>query len=136
MKLFQRSILLAALFLGACSSAEPAPQAGGGEIEQADEAAPTLDPIEPQETAAEVPTADGPAKNTGETIAATEAEAPPKATEPSPSEEEANTPEPAPTVEPTAVTVEEPAINGPYEKTYFRGSANAPVTLIDYSDFL
>lgn len=43
-------------------------------------------------------------------------------------------------VEPTATlapTVEEEvAFNGPYENTYFRGSAAAPVTLIDYSDFL
>jgi len=136
MKLFQRSVLLAALFLGACNSAEPAPQTGGGEPEQADEATPILEPIEPQETAAEVPTAAGPAKNSEETIAATEAEAPPEATELSPSEAEAETPEPAPTVEPTAVPVEEPTINGPYEKTYFRGSGSAPVTLIDYSDFL
>ena len=28
------------------------------------------------------------------------------------------------------------AINGVYENSYFRGSADAPVTLIDYSDFL
>ena len=27
-------------------------------------------------------------------------------------------------------------INGVYENSYFRGSADAPVTLIDYSDFL
>lgn len=44
------------------------------------------------------------------------------------------------TVEPTATlapTVEEETIfNGLYENTYFRGSAAAPVTLIDYSDFL
>ena len=43
-------------------------------------------------------------------------------------------------VEPTATlapTAEEEAIfNGPYENTYFRGSAAAPVTMIDYSDFL
>lgn len=35
---------------------------------------------------------------------------------------------------------EEPAanvqVNGPYEQTYFRGRADAPVTMIDYSDFL
>jgi hypothetical protein len=44
------------------------------------------------------------------------------------------------TVDPTATlapTAEEETIfNGPYENTYFRGSAAAPVTLIDYSDFL
>jgi hypothetical protein len=41
--------------------------------------------------------------------------------------------EPA-TVEPEPV--EASAVNGPYEGTYFRGSADAPVTMIDYSDFL
>ena len=45
-----------------------------------------------------------------------------------------------PTAEPIATIVltpeEEVVFNGPYENTYFRGSATAPVTLIDYSDFL
>lgn len=65
-------------------------------------------------------------------------------------------PEPAtaaPTAETAAETVAEPTaeavadapepepaeaadVNGPYEGTYFRGSADAPVTMIDYSDFL
>jgi hypothetical protein len=62
-------------------------------------------------------------------------------------------PEPAtPTAIPTATTVEETIVvetveveasptietivNGQYENTYFRGSETAPVTLIDYSDFL
>jgi hypothetical protein len=43
-------------------------------------------------------------------------------------------------IEPTATLVasagEEAIFNGPYENTYFRGSAVAPVTMIDYSDFL
>jgi hypothetical protein len=45
-----------------------------------------------------------------------------------------------PSMEPE--TLVEPApdppvqVNGPYENTYFRGSADAPVTLVDFSDFL
>ncbi len=42
--------------------------------------------------------------------------------------------DPTTTLAPTAE--EETIFNGPYENTYFRGSAAAPVTLIDYSDFL
>jgi hypothetical protein len=54
----------------------------------------------------------------------------------------------SPVIEPTEVTAIEPTatlvtsagekanFNGPYENTYFRGSAAAPVTMIDYSDFL
>ncbi len=34
---------------------------------------------------------------------------------------------------PTSLPVE---INGQYENTYFRGLATAPITMIDYSDFL
>lgn len=28
------------------------------------------------------------------------------------------------------------AVNGPYEQTFFRGRSDAPITMIDYSDFL
>ena len=62
-------------------------------------------------------------------------------------------PEPAtPTAIPTSTPPAEPAVtatveveppptaeavvNGQYENTYFRGSESAPVTLVDYSDFL
>lgn len=34
---------------------------------------------------------------------------------------------------PTSEPVE---VNGPYENTYYRGLATAPITMIDYSDFL
>lgn len=52
--------------------------------------------------------------------------------------------EPAPAPPPTEAATAEPApsptealvYNGPYEQTYFRGAAGAPVTIIDYSDFL
>jgi hypothetical protein len=49
---------------------------------------------------------------------------------------------PTATVEPEATlqhdssTDEAVAFNGVYENSYFRGSADAPVTIIDYSDFL
>ncbi len=42
--------------------------------------------------------------------------------------------EPEALVEPTIVQPVQ--VNGSYESTYFRGSADAPVTLIDFSDFL
>jgi cytoskeletal protein RodZ len=54
------------------------------------------------------------------------------------------TTEPTTTVEPMDVEPsqepespeEEAQVNGLYENTYFRGSTDAPVTLIDFSDFL
>lgn len=41
-----------------------------------------------------------------------------------------------PTGQPVATVEQAVAVNGAYENSYFRGSADAPVTLIDYSDFL
>jgi hypothetical protein len=45
-----------------------------------------------------------------------------------------------PGIEPETLVVPEPdqplQVNGSYESTYFRGSADAPVTLVDFSDFL
>ncbi len=50
-----------------------------------------------------------------------------------------------PVITPTEAVVTEVAesspnetseFNGQYENTFFRGSSNAPITLIDYSDFL
>ena len=37
---------------------------------------------------------------------------------------------------PDTPTSQAVVFNGSYENTYFRGSSNAPITLIDYSDFL
>jgi len=37
---------------------------------------------------------------------------------------------------PDTPTIQAAVINGPYENTYFRGSSSAPITMIDYSDFL
>jgi outer membrane protein TolC len=63
--------------------------------------------------------------------------------EPTPTEAQAVTEiEPETAVsEPTAAPAEqvptaEVQINGRYESTYFRGSETAPITMIDYSDFL
>lgn len=50
-------------------------------------------------------------------------------------EPEAATAEPSPTTEPPTATAA-PQINGQYEETYYRGLATAPITMIDYSDFL
>ena len=62
---------------------------------------------------------------------------------PTASPEALSTPQPVATPTEIKVTevVETPTspptvINGQYENTYFRGSATAPITLIDYSDFL
>ena len=52
------------------------------------------------------------------------------------SEPETVAPEPTASEAETAPPVEASQINGTYEQTYFRGSATAAVTMIDYSDFL
>lgn len=63
-------------------------------------------------------------------------------TELSPTQAQAEEPATAPlpteaaTAEPVPSPTETVVFNGPYEQTYFRGSAGAPVTIIDYSDFL
>lgn len=48
--------------------------------------------------------------------------------------------DPSPTAAPTealATATSEPVlVDGPYEQTFFRGRADAPLTMIDYSDFL
>ena len=56
---------------------------------------------------------------------------PPPAEQPPTDQPPADQPPTAPP--PTTAAV---SFNGSYEGTYFRGSPNAPVTLIDYSDFL
>ena len=75
---------------------------------------------------------------------------PEPAFEPEPvAQEEVAEPTAEPTAEPPTLTVEpdltrQPetpveetvAFNGFYENSYFRGSADAPVTILDYSDFL
>lgn len=44
--------------------------------------------------------------------------------------------EPSPIAPPEPTETSAPAFNGEYEGTYFRGLATAPITMIDYSDFL
>jgi hypothetical protein len=41
-----------------------------------------------------------------------------------------------PTATPLPAATATVMVDGPYEGTYFRGFADAPITLIDYSDFL
>lgn len=55
---------------------------------------------------------------------------------PGPTVNPQNTPEASSLADPELAPTEGVVINGQYDKTYFRGSASAPVTIIDYSDFL
>jgi hypothetical protein len=113
--------LLMALLVAACSQAtEPATTE------------PAADPATTAPVAADEPVA--PTRAATESAPATE---PAQATVEKPEnaqQQPTNLPaEPSVTVPPpTEVAV----FNGAYENTYFRGSETAPVTLIDYSDFL
>ena len=79
------------------------------------------------------PMATEPAEPESPTAEATAVEQPADAaTEPPTVAESAATELPA-TEPPQAAEI---AVNGPYENTYFRGREDAPVTVIDYSDFL
>jgi outer membrane biosynthesis protein TonB len=115
------TLLLFVLLLVACSPGAPEPTA-------------TLLP-ETQEEAAAVVEAPTDTPKPEEPTTAAEPSAPTavptaEATAPAVAEPE----EAAAAVEPEPV--EASAVNGPYQGTYFRGSADAPVTMIDYSDFL
>jgi hypothetical protein len=125
-------LLTLLLVLAACSGDGEGPELSGAVL-----------PTEPAATvAAAVEPAESSAPAQGQ---APEVDAP--TLEPTPTEAQAVTesdPETAETqpTEPVAETVTEEAppaeaqFNGTYESTYFRGSATAAVTLIDYSDFL
>lgn len=122
---FLIGLLLISLIVIACSP----------EQEPAGLTSPTPEPaseeVEAQESEAEEPVA--PPTEVVPTEPSDEAPSDPTDTPVAePTEESAV--EPTATLAPTAE--EEVAFNGPYENTYFRGSAAAPVTLIDYSDFL
>jgi hypothetical protein len=83
----------------------------------------------------ETPTSEQPSPKEASTQAAIASETPSAQL----SQEGATSPTTPPTVAPTeapAVETAEPRRNGTYEGTYFRGLATAPVTMIDYSDFL
>lgn len=123
------TLLLFALFLAACGAAETEPPATAppeaDEEVVADVAAPTDTALPASPTAADeplaptaVPTAEAP---TDSAASAGEEATEPVADEPDPAESE---------------PAEAAIVNGPYEGTYFRGSADAPVTILDYSDFL
>jgi hypothetical protein len=127
------TLLLIALLLAACGpgDGEPAATLPTEAQEEAEAVAvvatDTALPESPNtaaepERATAVPTAETAAETVAEpTAEAAEAAAGAEAPEQAPAE-----PEPA----------EAATVNGSYEGTYFRGSADAPVTMIDYSDFL
>ncbi|MGD8585172.1 MAG: hypothetical protein PVH65_17865 [Chloroflexota bacterium] len=119
-------IVVIALLVG-CSSTVEAPagqqrseptEAATVQATVAKEAAPeptdTAAPAEPTETTTGQP----------EDAATQEPEA-----EPTPTEEQ-------PTAEPLPTATDGPQFNGEYEETFYRGLATAPITMIDYSDFL
>ena len=127
MKKLSLFISLIILILAACSPAgeetipsqnvEPAPTeasselaTGADEVREADE----LPPAPPEEP--------------------TQAPAAPEAPDEPPAEPTAT--EPEPTAEPQPTATAEPQFNGEYEGTFYRGLATAPITMIDYSDFL
>lgn len=119
--------LLGALIvvLVACAPSEPETVLEGG--------AGTTSP--PPTGQVETPTSEAPSPSEASTQAAVASETPTAQL----SQEGAAAPTAPPTDAPTeapAVETAEPQRNGAYEGTYFRGLATAPVTMIDYSDFL
>ena len=114
------------LALAACSGDETANETAEQTVAtQPAAAVPTVEePIVADEPTQE-PAADAPTLEPTPTEAQATAEIEPETAEPQPTAAEAET---APTAE--------GQINGRYETTYFRGSETAPVTMIDYSDFL
>jgi hypothetical protein len=113
-------LLMAFLFAACSPAAEPA----------------TLEPVNENPTKTPV-VEDEPA---APTAAATESASPAEPVQAT--VEPPDTAQPQPTELPTEPTATElpptevAVFNGAYENTYFRGSETAPVTLIDYSDFL
>jgi hypothetical protein len=124
--LFVTTLVLAIALLIGCSSTVEAP--AGQEVSEPTGAAAVrataAQELAPEPTDTATPAATKTAAGQVEEPAGREpATTEPVATEPAP------TPEP-----PTATTT--PQINGRYEETYYRGLATAPITMIDYSDFL
>jgi hypothetical protein len=126
------SIFLLALLLVACTSSgeqatvPPEPDVAATDVARNEEPAEaptgTEPPDEPTEAPADTATAD-----TAAATATQEAQV---------AEQPTATAEPSPTTPPQATETPAPAFNGEYEGTYFRGLATAPITMIDYSDFL
>jgi len=118
-------LFIALLVLAACSGDETTSETAveNAETQPAATAATVIEPATVAPT--DEPAADAPTIEPAPTEAMEAAETEPETAVP----------------EPTATTAEEASpeevqFNGPYETTYFRGSATAPVTMIDYSDFL
>ena len=115
------------LILVACSADEPAATVPPTEVAAGIETQPTQKPAEVAATATEEPVSI-PAEPTSVSEPAT-----PTAI---PTVTPAGEPSIAATIEVEAPPTVETTVNGQYKNTYFRGSETAPVTLIDYSDFL
>jgi hypothetical protein len=127
MRYWAALLLVATLILSACGGAEPSDQAAAPQQEDEGTASVT-EPAEILATATDMPT---------EVASVT----PTTAEQPEPTIGEPEVTDPAPTITPTAEISptppeQEAAFNGQFESTYFRGAANAPITIIDYSDFL
>jgi hypothetical protein len=119
-------VLLLAVFIGAgCAQAEVPPTAPPPTEVQPTEIVATAPPATELPAVAEVETAIEPEHTVPAEITAEPTAVPPTATA-----------EPEAAGQQESTTDEVVAINGVYENSYFRGSADAPVTLIDYSDFL
>jgi len=112
-------LLLAAAALVACSSPAEAPAGQQGPIRT--EAVAT--PAATEEAPRPAPTGNSAQAAPTETPIGQEA----KASQPATAE---------PASEPTATATARPQFNGEYEGTFYRGSAAAPITMVDYSDFL
>jgi len=119
-------VLLLAAFIGTgCGQAEIPPTA------------PPPTEVQPTEIVATAPPAtEPPAVAEVETIIEPEPSAPAEITAEPTAVRPTTTAEPDAAGQQDSTADEAVAINGVYENSYFRGSADAPVTLIDYSDFL
>ena len=127
MRYWAALLFMASLILSACGGAEPSGQAATPQQED-EGAASSTEPTEIPATATDMPT------EVATVIPTT-------TTQPEPTIGEPEETEPAPLITPTAEPSptqpeQEVAFNGQFENTYFRGAANAPITIIDYSDFL
>jgi len=118
-------LLLTALIGTGCGQADIPPTALPPTAVQATEVVATTPPTIEPPAVAEVKKAIEPEQSEPAEIKADPTTVPPTATV-----------EPEATGQQDSSTDEAVAINGVYENSYFRGSADAPVTIIDYSDFL
>jgi len=127
------------LLLAACGSEssidqEPAGQPSSAPVQNSATPATAIEEPspEPQETAAMPELTEGQAEDAG-MVTVQEVETLAVATE---ILETPQTAEPPPATATLPAATAAPEINGEYEGTFYRGSATAPITMIDYSDFL